>query len=72
MKVDQLAIMRVERRWNPANASRRSAEALIAAGNRGLASCLRVPALPEEAKVLQAVRRELRHSLAQASVRRSA
>lgn len=47
-------------------------EALIAAGNRGLAGCLQKAAVPDEARVRRAVRRELRASLARAVVRKAA
>jgi hypothetical protein len=47
-------------------------EALIAASNRGLASCLRRAAVPDEERVRKAMRRELRASLAQAAIRRGA
>jgi DNA-directed RNA polymerase sigma subunit (sigma70/sigma32) len=47
-------------------------EALIAAGNRGLAACLRAAAVPDEERVRRAVRRELRQALARAAARPSA
>jgi DNA-directed RNA polymerase sigma subunit (sigma70/sigma32) len=48
-------------------------EALIAAGNRGLAGCLRACAgtAPSESAVRLAVREELRRALAHAAVRRA-
>jgi DNA-directed RNA polymerase sigma subunit (sigma70/sigma32) len=47
-------------------------EALIAAGNRGLAGCLRSAMVPDEERVRRAVRRELRQRLAHAAARRLA
>lgn len=47
-------------------------EALIAAGNRALAACLRRAPVPDETRVRRAVRRELRASLARAAAHRAA